>query len=200
QLRFAKLDVETSNGCMKDALILTEGYCSAFMFHMCGNAKDSHNIVRDYSSTSRFLVLTWKTDENIEQSGWELWHKFEYEDRRCGFATHDLEGVIAFPDDDTDYEPDMECHWEISVPAGYRMLLHFNRMDIEQTETCSNDYLQIRDVQETLLRKNGALTTGTSESSHTYCRSSAPEDLILGNSITVQFVSNENRRVGRGFE
>ncbi|GMT21258.1 hypothetical protein PFISCL1PPCAC_12555, partial [Pristionchus fissidentatus] len=143
QLRFAHMDIETSNGCVKDALILTEGETETVVRRFCDNAKDSHELVREYNSTSRFLVLTWKTDANVEKTGWVLHHRFVYEGRRCGFTTHEFEGIIASPNDEDNYEPNTNCHWEISVPVGYRMVLHFNRMDIERTDWCDNDYLQV---------------------------------------------------------
>lgn len=42
-----------------------------------------------------------------------------------------------------DYGNNLECIWDIMVPPGYVIALHFRMMDIEKSKDCTNDALTV---------------------------------------------------------
>ena len=44
----------------------------------------------------------------------------------------------------SDYADNLECEWDIGVPIGYHIRVHFDRMDIAKSENCTADALIVR--------------------------------------------------------
>uniref|UniRef100_W5KDN7 Zgc:154142 n=1 Tax=Astyanax mexicanus TaxID=7994 RepID=W5KDN7_ASTMX len=82
------------------------------------------------------------------------------------------------------YENLARCQWNIIVPAGMRVHLHFPTFSLEESQLCLNDKVSISD-------RVGSLGT--------HCSTSPPADLVsAGESLTVQFYSND-KVVDTGF-
>uniref|UniRef100_A0A8B9L296 Zgc:154142 n=1 Tax=Astyanax mexicanus TaxID=7994 RepID=A0A8B9L296_ASTMX len=82
------------------------------------------------------------------------------------------------------YENLARCQWNIIVPAGMRVHLHFPTFSLEESQLCLNDKVSISD-------RVGSLGT--------HCSTSPPADLVsAGESLTVQFSSND-KVVDTGF-
>lgn len=63
----------------------------------------------------------------------------------CGGKFSDLTGQIASPSYPRSYPTDVECVWELSASPGNRLILTFENMDIELSDKCNEDYLEIRE-------------------------------------------------------
>ena len=68
----------------------------------------------------------------------------------CGGTVHGNEGSISTPGraDDADYPDNIECLWDIYVDVSYHINLTFSgRFDIESSQDCSKDYVQLVKIQ-----------------------------------------------------
>ncbi|KAJ6643392.1 Cubilin like [Pseudolycoriella hygida] len=63
----------------------------------------------------------------------------------CGGKFSDLNGQVASPSYPKSYPNNVECVWELSASPGNRLILTLEKMDIELSENCHEDYLEIRE-------------------------------------------------------
>lgn len=52
-------------------------------------------------------------------------------------------GTIYFPHSSTMYTPDTECEWSLITPSGNHLTLDFENIDLEISEGCSKDFVEI---------------------------------------------------------
>ncbi|XP_062851362.1 cubilin [Trichomycterus rosablanca] len=94
------------------------------------------------------------------------------------------EGVLTSMNHPQSYENGANCNWNIHVPAGKHVHLHFISFSLEESQLCLSDSVAISDHVGTL---------------GTHCSASAPGDVIsAGNTLSVRFSTN-NRVVDTGF-
>lgn len=87
-------------------------------------------------------------------------------------------GRLESPNYPSQYPGKMECLWEISVAPGFQVALKFQAFEIEKHDTCSYDFIEIRDgVSKELIGR--------------FCGFDAPPDLTsLSNRMLVRFLSD----------
>ncbi|GMT10499.1 hypothetical protein PFISCL1PPCAC_1796, partial [Pristionchus fissidentatus] len=209
QLRNTFMEIEHTYICHKDQLVLMEGEAATVVHRFCHNTQKNDTTLEEkykkMTSNSRIFVLVWKTDAAIEMKGWQ----FEYEFLRpnetgCGFITHAMHGIIRSPGaPDNDYDNDLECIWDIQVPTGFVIQVHFRMMDIEKSTDCTNDALTISEEHHGrgwAPNEFYYFIFDKSEMHSPYCDISTPHDLKTeSNRIRVNFTTND-KIVGKGFE
>ncbi|XP_037394313.1 ovochymase-2 isoform X2 [Pygocentrus nattereri] len=95
------------------------------------------------------------------------------------------EGVLSSMNHPQGYENGARCQWNIVVPAGKRVHLHFDTFSLEESQLCLSDSVSISDSLGSL---------------GTHCSISPPADLVaVGATLTVHFSSND-RVVDTGFK
>ncbi|KAL7877112.1 hypothetical protein SRHO_G00037550 [Serrasalmus rhombeus] len=95
------------------------------------------------------------------------------------------EGVLSSMNHPQGYENGARCQWNIIVPAGKRVHLHFDTFSLEESQLCLSDSVSISDSLGSL---------------GTHCSISPPADLVaVGATLTVHFSSND-RVVDTGFK
>lgn len=52
---------------------------------------------------------------------------------------------MASPAYPRSYPPDVECVWELNASPGNLLSLTFEKMDIESSDSCHEDYLEVRE-------------------------------------------------------
>lgn len=95
------------------------------------------------------------TPPSITSSDSRLWIKFRGYYRGRGFAlSYDAvcggtinkdKGQIESPNYPEDYRPSKTCIWKVVVQEGYSVGLSFQAFEVERHDTCSYDYLEVRD-------------------------------------------------------
>lgn len=85
------------------------------------------------------------------------------------------------------YKNNIECIWTIRASVGNEMMLSINMLDIDQTEHCNADYLEIRETSE-----NGKLVG-------VFCGTNIPTIRPRANKLWIKF-NSDNNGVGRGFK
>ncbi|KTF86339.1 hypothetical protein cypCar_00020065 [Cyprinus carpio] len=110
---------------------------------------------------------------------------YDFTSSGCG-GLKDLvgtEGMLESMDHPESYSNRASCKWNIRVPTGKNVYLHFSNFSLEETTLCLNDKVTLSDSIGTL---------------GTYC-TSPPRDLVAaGDTLTVSFSSND-KIVDTGF-
>lgn len=84
------------------------------------------------------------------------------------------------------YKNNIECEWTIKASPGNEMEINIDMLDIDQTEHCNGDYLEVRE------KDSAGKIIGV------YCGTSIPPTLPRVNTYWLKFRS-DNDGVGRGF-
>ena len=110
------------------------------------------------------------------------------EDETIEFGTPKV-GIEKYPDN-------YEYQWFLIVPEGRQVQIDFDIFELEDSENCKNDYLEIREADPVTMKGvRGPILTGR------LCGSTMPSTIqSAGNVVWVQFVSNNNATtVYKGF-
>ena len=68
---------------------------------------------------------------------------YTVEDTACGGHLHSLSGIFASPSYPESYPVNVECVWTIEAPAGNLVHLFFEQFNIEDSDSCNKDYVDI---------------------------------------------------------
>ena len=103
-------------------------------------------------------------------------------------------GTLQSPQQDsngrTEYPPDMNWDWVITVPASKIVRLSFDRFDLEWSSDCTADYVEVKDGN-----------SGYSRSKGRFCGSEIPEDVLsTGRYMHVRFRSDSKYSYYLGFK
>ncbi|XP_062137785.1 cubilin homolog [Drosophila sulfurigaster albostrigata] len=107
-------------------------------------------------------------------------------DTMCGSEYSGLSGAFTTPYYPSSYPVNIECYWLISASSGNSLSLSIESFDLELSDGCNNDYLEIR---EEGLR--GPLIG-------VYCGTQLPASIKSKGAIWMKFKSNDDV-VGEGF-
>ncbi|NWT02017.1 TLL2 protein, partial [Mionectes macconnelli] len=98
----------------------------------------------------------------------------------CGGEIQKDAGQIQSPNYPDDYRPSKECIWKITVSEGFHIGITFQAFEVEWHDTCSYDYLEIRD----------GLTEHSPLIGH-FCGYEKPEDVkSSSNEVWMKFASD----------
>lgn len=61
----------------------------------------------------------------------------------CGGIYTSATGLISSPGHSSSYEPNMECEWQIQLPAGERIRASWLRFDLETSSSCQFDFVEV---------------------------------------------------------
>lgn len=107
-------------------------------------------------------------------------------DTACGGIYDALSGRFTSPYYPDSYPVNIECEWVVKASAGNSQTLTIESIDLEQSEGCNNDYLELREEWP-----RGALIG-------VYCGNQLPPTVHSKGSIWIKFKSNDDV-VGEGF-
>lgn len=107
-------------------------------------------------------------------------------DMVCGSSYDALSGRFTTPYYPNSYPVNFECVWQIDATPGNSISLTIESFDMEESDGCNNDYLEIREDSE-----RGPLIG-------VYCGKKVPPVVHSKGSIWIKFKSNDDV-VGEGF-
>ena len=61
----------------------------------------------------------------------------------CGGTLRTLGGLLASPSYPDSYPNDADCWWRIAAAMGHSVHLSFRAFDLETTDHCNGDYLEV---------------------------------------------------------
>lgn len=96
----------------------------------------------------------------------------------CGGNYSLIRGTISTPNYPNNYLRDSECVWILKPSVGNRLSLNFISFELEDTEFCNEDYVEVREYNST-----GPLLG-------VFCGPNLPPNNISGSLLWVKFRSN----------
>ncbi|XP_058537778.1 cubilin isoform X1 [Neofelis nebulosa] len=183
-LSFSHFGLESTAMCTQDFLEILDGkyddaplrgrYCGASMPH-------------PITSFSNALTLRFVSDSRVNSEGFHA--TYAASSSACGGTFHMAEGIFNSPGYPEVYPSNVECVWNIVSSPGNRLQLSFITFQLEDSQDCNRDFVEIREGNAT-----GTLVGR-------YCGNVLPLNYssIVGHRLWIQFVSDGSGS-GIGFQ
>ncbi|XP_040912176.1 CUB domain-containing protein 2 [Toxotes jaculatrix] len=184
-LVFLDFQLENNEGCNFDFVALFDGptVTHRHLGKYCGADKPP-NIV----TTSNQLLVVFKSDFNIGGRGFKAY----YFSGECQQILSAVSGNFSSPHFPSIYPNNINCHWSITLAAGYRIKLYFPVMDLEDrnslSDECDYDSVAVYDGDsqtDTLLGR--------------WCGREQPPSLISKGNKLLVVLSTDRNEAHRGF-
>ncbi|XP_058980023.1 cubilin homolog [Musca domestica] len=107
-------------------------------------------------------------------------------DSFCGAMHTSLSGKFSTPYYPSSYPPNIQCDWYISPTKGNSIQVTFESLDLEDSDECNNDYVEIRE------------SSALGKFLGVYCGNRLPPTVKGREDLFIRFQSNEDV-VGEGF-
>ncbi|KAL7731092.1 hypothetical protein ACLKA6_014298 [Drosophila palustris] len=179
KLIFNEFNVESHQECTYDNVAIYDGESelSSLLGRFCGD-----KIPYPISSTTNQLYMVLKTDKNKQMNGFMAMHSTS-----CGGYLRATNHVQQFYSharfSNQDYNDNMDCEWTIQAPPNSNVQLIFLNFDIESSENCTYDYVQVFSGMED--------TSGPMYGQ--YCGNVPPQDIIsMTDSLLVRFKTDSS--------
>ncbi|XP_063599667.1 cubilin-like [Penaeus indicus] len=195
-LEFFSFDLEADPECRFDYLEVEDlaTGLSLGRGRMCGT-----DLPGTIQSISNQVVVRFHSDSSVVGRGFDLVFSALYSvytttpastDFCNGSTALDLYfGTISPTPNSLPYDNNMDCEWTLTTPEGTLILFHFLSFDLEYSEDCVFDYLELEDLS----RPGQYLGGGR------LCGSEVPDDIYsFSNQVVVRFRSDSSV-VGPGF-
>ncbi|CAB3228775.1 unnamed protein product [Arctia plantaginis] len=151
KLTWNRFELEDTSNCNSDYLKLFE-IDDNEEANLLGTYCGTHFPPALTTSTNR-LKLLFESDSSARYAGFSVSYAFLNERSHCGGNYVKTHGFIYSPGWPNAYEPNRDCTWIITVPAGQQISLNISNFDLErpiQSKCNLGDYLEIRNgVSET---------------------------------------------------
>ncbi|XP_071347807.1 CUB domain-containing protein 2 [Trachinotus anak] len=184
-LVFLDFQLENNEGCNFDFVALFDGptVTHRHLGKYCGADKPP-NIV----TTSNQLLVVFKSDFNIGGRGFKAY----YYSGECQQVLSAVSGNFSSPHFPSIYPNNINCHWSITLAAGYRIKLFFPVMDLEDrnslSDLCDYDSVTVYDGDsqtDTLLGR--------------WCGREQPPSIISKGNKLLVVLSTDRNEAHRGF-
>lgn len=135
------LDIEHSSSCEFDFLSFsTDLSYNTTIMKLC----QSQQTPTVLTSDSHKLYVTFSSDDSNSGKGFNLTYRFRLSD--CGGTFVAPSGVISTPKYPTqNYDNKLTCEWAIVTDASHSLTFQFTDFDLEESENCTKDYVEISD-------------------------------------------------------
>ncbi len=183
-LNFTVFDMENHTDCEYDHLEIRNGghLTSPLIGRYCGNQVPSR-----VTSFSNQLYLHFRSDNSVSARGFEAF--WDGTATGCGGVITSATGSLASPNYPMPYHHNADCQWEIRISAGSKIQFVFIDVDLEQSDDCGYDYVELYDGHP----------AATSASLGKFCNPGV-HDIVYstGSVMTVRFRADYSN-AGRGF-
>ncbi|XP_077993791.1 cubilin-like [Glandiceps talaboti] len=180
-LTFTHLEIEPYGECQADYILILDGNDADApeIARLCGTT-----IPAAITSTGNALFVNFIADFSVQGTG--FFARYTTSTSVCGADYAGVSGAFNSPMYPNNYPIETECVWTISPSPGNRVLLAFSLFDIEPAALCQNDYIEVRDGNDT-----GRLIGR-------YCGNTPPSNITAVSRLWVKFRS-DGQRTGIGF-
>ncbi|XP_055498218.1 CUB domain-containing protein 2 [Leucoraja erinacea] len=184
-LIFYDFHLESNEDCSFDYVAMFDGSSlnARHWGHYCGGTRPP-----DIISSANELLVVFKSDFNIGARGFKAF----YFSGECQQVFTNIKGNFSSPRYPSIYPNNINCHWTVQQPQGYRIkvrLLDFELEDRDSlTDACDYDFLAIFDGDsetDTLLGK--------------WCGRSSPPSLLSNGNRFLFVLSADRNTASRGF-
>lgn len=206
---FNRLDIEICKGCNCDGLQIVQSSLYSFLSSTGTCARFSDNFLEykrllgdplDGLVSATRIYIRFVSDDTVHRKGFNLsFIAQSYDDGDISYLNATEDETIEFGTPKVGiekYPDDYKYQWYLIVPEGRQVQIDFDIFELEDSEKCKHDYLEIRGADLKPMRgERGSILTGR------LCGSTIPSTIqSAGNVVWVQFMSNDNATtVYKGF-
>lgn len=153
QMNFISFELEMDSSCKYDFVeIFNNGSgMGDKVGPFCGT-----NAPKVITTTDNIATVYFQTDSSTAKDGFSISLAFIDGSKLCGANYFSRQGTLRSPGK-TEYLPNKECEWTVTVPNGQQIELTFNYFDMEQHATCRFDGLEIRNGGNRYLERRGRI-------------------------------------------
>lgn len=131
-------------------------------------------------SQQNLMTLKLKTDDSIQGRGFKA--NYTFSNATCGGVIKNENQTIIINGDD--YTTSLNCLWTVVAPLNHTINLIWNSFDVEETDNCVFDYVEIYDG----INPN---------SSHKFCGDQIPPIMTTGQNVAkIRFVTDQSINTG----
>ena len=136
------LDIEGSQSCEYDYLEFSEDPSfNTTIMKMCHSLNTAAS---GLTSNGHKLYVKFNSDESNSGRGFNMTYRSVLS--ACGGKFSGIEGIITTPKYPThNYENSLNCEWNIKTDKSHSLTFQFLDFDLEKSENCSKDYVEIYD-------------------------------------------------------
>ena len=128
------------------------GECADFVQLYDGDTVDDSTLLGKFCevspgavySTGQYLTMYMETDFDYGESGFEASYQQIDAGLVCGGYIYSPSGSAASPMYPDQYLPNTECTWVIYGPTNNKIILSFTDFNLEYSDGCTKDYVDIR--------------------------------------------------------
>ncbi|KAK7065275.1 hypothetical protein SK128_012047 [Halocaridina rubra] len=141
KLYFEEVNIEPSHNCMYDALEIRNGatLTSPIISRIC----KVNESVPEILSHHHQLYIRFTSDESVSYKGFKI--VWDSAATGCGGTLAGVSGEIISPGYPQPYHHLSDCYWTIRVGQGSIIMLLFTDIDLESHNSCSFDFVEVRD-------------------------------------------------------
>ncbi|XP_077124414.1 cubilin [Ranitomeya variabilis] len=183
-IRFQSLDLQNSSNCLSDFVEIREYDASGKLLgKFCNNTMPG-----EVRTSDSFAYVKFVSDGSVNAKGFRLHYEASVEE--CGGYINGITGTLNSPNYPNLYPHNRVCEWRITVPEGKRVTLTIHDLQLQDHQSCTNDYVAVYNGyrhQSPLLAK--------------LCGNIAPDTIIRssGNTMKVSFITDGSVSSG-GFQ
>ncbi|XP_039305004.1 cubilin isoform X2 [Solenopsis invicta] len=142
QFHFGQLMLEEN--CQKDYLEIT-GTEEERLGLFCNHTRPPPLITPNSEVTVHF-----HSDNTNQDAGFQIHYSTIEGVPGCSGIYTSATGMISSPGHSTSYQPNMECEWKIQLPPNERIRASWLKFDLETSNNCQFDFVEIYDGPDTL--------------------------------------------------
>ncbi|XP_075463569.1 embryonic protein UVS.2-like [Ascaphus truei] len=138
-LKFNAFDVQSSPDCVSDYIKIYDGASKTspvLLDRTCGAAK-----IPQLISSTNLMLIEFVSDGAVTATGF----KATYNTERCGGTFYTPSRNFTSPGYPLTYYNNLDCFFNITAPAGYKIVLNISDFFLENAANCRFDYLSIFD-------------------------------------------------------
>ncbi|XP_075463576.1 embryonic protein UVS.2-like isoform X1 [Ascaphus truei] len=138
-LKFDAFDVQSSPKCVSDYIKIYDGASKTspvLLDRTCGAAK-----IPQLISSTNLMLIEFVSDGAVTATGF----KATYNTERCGGTFYTPSRNFTSPGYPIAYYDNLDCFFNITAPAGYKIILNISDFFLENAANCRFDYLSIFD-------------------------------------------------------
>ncbi|XP_032520799.2 cubilin homolog [Danaus plexippus] len=126
-----------------DYLLIRDGSSeqSPLIAKICGYYKSKRVV-----STANNIYIHFHSDFYLSGKGFKI--EWDGTILGCGGTLTSIQGMIASPNYPQNYNENSECFYRIVTSSGSRIAISFSDLDLEHSERCTDDYLEIFDGRD----------------------------------------------------
>ncbi|XP_018609270.1 CUB domain-containing protein 2 [Scleropages formosus] len=184
-LVFLDFQLENNEGCNFDFVALFDGptVTHRHLGNYCGN-----DLPPDTVTTSNQLLVVFRSDFNIGGRGFKAY----YYSGECQQVLTAIRGNFTSPHYPSIYPNNINCHWMITLAAGYRIKLYFNSMELEDRNSLTDEC----DYDSVVVHDGGSKTDPLLGS---WCSSEQPPSLLSKGNKLLVILSSDRNSAFKGF-